>query len=90
MYVALTPIEELERFKNDPKAYRAYRRQIEDLLNRPVEALYKNTEGAKVLFDMCKAHMKEKLAKKPEVYEALVPDFPPGCRRITPGPGVSL
>lgn len=59
-------------------------------MNRPVEALYKDTEGAKILFDMCKAHMKEKLAKKPEVYEALVPDFPPGCRRITPGPGVSL
>lgn len=59
------------------------------MLHRPVEALYKNTEGAKVLFDMCRAHMEEKLAKKPEIFHALVPDFPPGCRRITPGPGVS-
>ncbi|EUC28730.1 hypothetical protein COCCADRAFT_8949 [Bipolaris zeicola 26-R-13] len=60
-----TPLEDLERLKNDPAAYREYRRTVEDLLNRLVEALYKDTEGAKQLFDICKAHMKEKLSKKP-------------------------
>ncbi|OAL40506.1 hypothetical protein AYO20_00242 [Fonsecaea nubica] len=83
-----TPAADLERFKNDPEVYRQYRRYVEDLLNRPVEALYKGTPGAKMFADMCRAHMKEKLSKKPEVFEALVPDYPVGCRRITPGPGV--
>lgn len=31
--------------------------------------------------------MAKKLAKKPEVMEALEPKWPPGCRRLTPGPG---
>jgi cation diffusion facilitator CzcD-associated flavoprotein CzcO len=31
--------------------------------------------------------MKTKLAKKPEIYNAMVPTWLPGCRRLTPGPG---
>ena len=33
--------------------------------------------------------MKEKLKKKPQVFESLCPQemYPPGCRRLTPGPG---
>lgn len=31
--------------------------------------------------------MQERLKNKPEVYEALKPNYPPGCRRLTPGPG---
>lgn len=32
-------------------------------------------------------HMKSRLASKPEIFEALIPSFSPGCRRLTPGPG---
>lgn len=31
--------------------------------------------------------MQKRLQNKPGVYEALKPDYPPGCRRLTPGPG---
>jgi hypothetical protein len=31
--------------------------------------------------------MRTKLAKKPEIFEAMVPAWLPGCRRLTPGPG---
>jgi hypothetical protein len=31
--------------------------------------------------------MQTKLAKKPEIYKALLPTWLPGCRRLTPGPG---
>lgn len=31
--------------------------------------------------------MTKKSLKKPEVAEALMPDFPVGCKRLTPGPG---
>jgi hypothetical protein len=34
-----------------------------------------------------RAMMKERLAKKPEVVDALTPSFAVGCRRLTPGPG---
>lgn len=54
-----------------------------------MEALYKNTDAEKMTADICREHMRTKLAKKPEVFQALVPDFAVGCRRLTPGPGVS-
>lgn len=31
--------------------------------------------------------MKARLAKRPELAEFLIPNFAPGCRRLTPGPG---
>jgi hypothetical protein len=34
-----------------------------------------------------RAMMKERLAKKPEIVDALTPSFAVGCRRLTPGPG---
>ena len=32
-------------------------------------------------------HMKTALETRPEILETLLPDFPPGCRRLVPGPG---
>lgn len=32
-------------------------------------------------------NMKARLANKPELFDELVPSFPPACRRLTPGPG---
>jgi hypothetical protein len=32
-------------------------------------------------------NMKTKLAKKEDLYEMLEPNWSPGCRRLTPGPG---
>lgn len=34
-----------------------------------------------------KENMRRRLAKKPELLEQTLPAFPPGCRRLTPGPG---
>jgi cation diffusion facilitator CzcD-associated flavoprotein CzcO len=31
--------------------------------------------------------MRRKLEKRPDIMEALEPKWPPGCRRLTPGPG---
>jgi hypothetical protein len=41
-------------------------------------------QGAKELFTK---NMRERLSKKPEIFEQLLPTFSPGCRRLTPGPG---
>ena len=32
-------------------------------------------------------NMRTKLAKKPEILDAIIPTWLPGCRRLTPGPG---
>jgi len=40
--------------------------------------------GARVEFER---DMRRKLVKKPEVAEHMLPDFPPLCKRLTPGTG---
>lgn len=37
--------------------------------------------------DFFKENMKRRLAKNPDLLDQIVPPFPPGCRRLTPGPG---
>lgn len=86
---AKTPAERLAKFKEDPKAYLEYRRAIEADLHAASEVMYKGTDQAIQFQKMCEDHMRTKLAKKPEIFKALVPDYPVGCRRLTPGPGVS-
>lgn len=84
-----TPADYLKKFQRDPEEYLEFRRRIEDAINRHMEALYKNADAEKMTFHVCREHMRNKLAKKPEIFEALVPDIAVGCRRLTPGPGVS-
>lgn len=37
--------------------------------------------------DALYARMRDMLASKPEIAATLIPDFPVGCKRLTPGPG---
>lgn len=34
-----------------------------------------------------KQYMEKALQTRPEILETLLPTFPPGCRRLVPGPG---
>ncbi|KAL9080957.1 MAG: hypothetical protein Q9159_007463, partial [Coniocarpon cinnabarinum] len=74
-------------FNNDPAYYQRFRIEVEEDQCRVHEATLLDTpmqvEGQK-LFEK---NMRQKLASKPEVMKTLLPRFPPGCRRLTPGPG---
>jgi len=83
-----TAPEDLKRYKEDPAQYIALRRGVEESLNEPFYATFKNSEDSKALWEYCEDNMREKLASRPDIYEALKPGFAPGCRRLTPGPGV--
>ncbi|RYN34902.1 putative sterigmatocystin biosynthesis monooxygenase [Alternaria arborescens] len=81
------PQELRDRFANDPEYYYKFRLSVEEDGNGIHAVTMKGTElqlGAK---DMFHKHMKERLKSKPEIFEALLPSFSPGCRRLTPGPG---
>ena len=45
------------------------------------------SEEQKTMEANFRAHMQKMLKKRPEILETLLPDFPPGCRRLVPGPG---
>lgn len=75
------------RFAKDPEFYHAFRLSVEEDGNGIHAVTMKGTPlqvGAK---DMFYQHMKKRLETKPEIFEALIPSFSPGCRRLTPGPG---
>jgi len=79
--------EEIEAWKKDPESYIQYRKALEVGMQGGFAVTHRGTkehEGAWVSFN---ADMRRRLAKKPEIAEHLIPEFPPLCKRLTPGPG---
>ncbi|RDW89163.1 monooxygenase-3 [Coleophoma cylindrospora] len=79
--------EELRKFREDPEYYWRYRKNIERFINLDHPCLFAHEEASIASKQRIIENMKTKLAKKPEIYAALEPEFTPGCRRLTPGPG---
>jgi cation diffusion facilitator CzcD-associated flavoprotein CzcO len=79
--------EELEKWAKDPSLYHAWRHKIEKTVNGAALITIFGTSLQKEFQSINQAAMKKKLEKKPEIMEAMEPSWPPGCRRLTPGPG---
>ena len=60
---------------------------VEGVLNKSQLSTFLGSDVQKQFWVEADAFMKKKLERKPEIYDSLIPDFPPGCRRLTPGPG---
>lgn len=56
-------------------------------MNRSQLVTFSGTPIQKMFWKMSNDSMKEKLKTKPEIYTSMCPDYPPACRRLTPGPG---
>lgn len=81
------PDELRAKFHSDPEYYQKFRLAIEEdgasihgvtMSNHPLQ------KGAKEMFTK---NMKKILKNAPHIFNALLPSFSPGCRRLTPGPG---
>ncbi|CAG8057086.1 unnamed protein product [Penicillium salamii] len=77
--------EEINHFKADHASYQVFHVEQElqsvhgiSLVDHPIQA-----QAQDAFFQ----NMKRRLAKKAELIDALMPAFPPACRRLTPGPG---
>ena len=84
---SIIPKELRDRFANDPEYYQKFRLSVEEDGNGIHAVTMKGTDlqlGSKALFEK---HMQERLKGRPNIFEALLPSFSPGCRRLTPGPG---
>jgi hypothetical protein len=79
--------EEKALWRSDPEAYIKYRKALECGMQGGYAVTHRGTtehQAARKAFD---ADMRARLTKKPEVAEHLIPNFPPLCKRLTPGPG---
>ena len=79
--------EEKQSWRENPESYMRYRKELEYEL----QTLYSKSQRGSGLNSSSRAQytadMQERLKAKPELLETLLPDFPPLCKRLTPGPG---
>jgi len=79
--------EELLKSFEDPDTYFTFRKELEAKFYKRFGNLFKGSElNTGMREDFIKL-MAERLKKKPELLDSIVPDFSPLCRRLTPGPG---
>jgi cation diffusion facilitator CzcD-associated flavoprotein CzcO len=79
--------EQLKEFQ-DPVKYYQYRKKIENTLFNRFSGVFKDSEATKKSAKDYEQLMKTRLGHKAEEYLPFIkPDFSPGCRRLTPGPG---
>ena len=74
-------------WQKDPASYLAFRKIIEAELQGGHSVTMRNSEAQNTARKYFTQSMHDRLAKKPEVADHLVPEFPPLCKRLTPGPG---
>ncbi|RDW58432.1 flavin-binding monooxygenase-1 [Coleophoma crateriformis] len=76
-----------KQFAEDPEYYLQFRKIIEGTGSAYHAITLKDSQMQADSVQELRALMKEKLAKKPEVAENLIPTYAAGCRRLIPGPG---
>ena len=79
--------EEVDRFKNDPEYYNRFRKDLEVELGSVHSVTLRGSPLQKAAVKSFGEIMRRKLESKPGIADALIPDFPVACRRLTPGPG---
>ncbi|CAK7224165.1 hypothetical protein SCUCBS95973_005427 [Sporothrix curviconia] len=77
---------ELQAFRETPSTLLAYRKMLDSEIQSMTKVTLRGALSDEAAAQFT-ASMEAKLAKKPEILDALLPSFAPGCRRITPGPG---
>ncbi|KIX05693.1 uncharacterized protein Z518_03665 [Rhinocladiella mackenziei CBS 650.93] len=79
--------EEMEAWKNDPESYLKYRKALEVGMQGCFALTHRGTKEHEGAWAAFKQDMNQRLQKKHEIADHLIPEFPPLCKRLTPGPG---
>lgn len=79
--------QDIAVFQSSDEAYRQFRCQIEEDLGSTHELSFRGHPLQDIFAEQFTTAMREKTVKRPSVVDALLPDFPVGCKRLTPGPG---
>lgn len=82
------PIPEAEKQQfQDEDEYLRFRKGLEDKYWRRISGFFRGSAYNAELRTKFISVIEQRLAKKPELLDSVVPDFSPNCRRLTPGPG---
>lgn len=78
---------QIAAWESDPLAYVNYRKSLEYRLQGNYAVSYRGSARQAVARHTYEAGMRQRLLAKPELLDQLIPDYPPLCKRLTPGPG---
>ncbi|KJA23554.1 hypothetical protein HYPSUDRAFT_66239 [Hypholoma sublateritium FD-334 SS-4] len=81
------PEEERQKYASDPQAHLAYRKTLEKNMNELFQIFITDSPGQKQTFDAMKKMMQDKLQISDDLQKLVIPTWPVGCRRLTPGIG---
>lgn len=80
--------EQRQHFRENPGSYLTFRKQVEKEINSKFQMLVNNSDRAQEVRRNTHQSMVSLLGEDGAKYaEKIIPDFPVGCRRITPGVG---
>ncbi|KJX96439.1 flavin-binding monooxygenase like protein [Zymoseptoria brevis] len=79
--------QQKREFREQPEKLRELRRKMEHAINSYFVMLMKDSPQQHAARETLTKAMREQLGGDTELAERLVPNFPVGCRRITPGDG---
>ncbi|KAM3423103.1 hypothetical protein BST61_g561 [Cercospora zeina] len=79
--------EDKRRFRENPEELKALRQKLENMFNQYFFIFFKGSPAQEAVRSAFKDIMKQKLGGDGELTNKLVPEWPVGCRRITPGDG---
>ncbi|KAM0276426.1 hypothetical protein ACHAQH_006778 [Verticillium albo-atrum] len=81
------PQEHKDRMANDPELFHKIRKTLEEEAAKKYRFSLKDSEEQAIALEKFQDHMKARLEGRPDLFDAIIPTFAPGCRRLTPGPG---
>lgn len=80
--------EEKRRFKDDPDYHLLYRRKLESSVNNLFDMFIAGSDTSRLAQEQMRTEMERRIGPgHDELKKRLIPSWPPGCRRITPGDG---
>ncbi|CRK13995.1 hypothetical protein BN1723_010208, partial [Verticillium longisporum] len=85
--INIFPEEHKKRVTDDPELFHKLRKTLEEEASKKYRFALRGSEEQAIALEKFTNHMKEQLKGRPDLYEAIIPTFAPGCRRLTPGPG---
>ncbi|KAL4967067.1 flavin-containing monooxygenase [Aspergillus stella-maris] len=79
--------DEKQTWRADPAAYIQYRKELEIEMQTLYAKSQRGSDLQRVARAQYRADMEQRLNERPDLLKELLPDFPPLCKRLTPGPG---
>lgn len=79
--------ENIDKARSSPEEYIKFRKTLESELFSRFGGIFKGGDKNNKARETITALMSTRLGDRPDLLEAILPDFAPNCRRLTPGPG---